>query len=203
MLLDAWVSLFLSRDPTFKRERGGAKKTYITDGLFLFVCFSRGYTFARGTIGLRSLYVILSSMTFWLMCYSFPFLTQRALGFALAVSDCSSSRTLSPTKTIRRWAEEREMGSWLPVQHFTASVRFFFFLLSSQLEMQLIYSFLVPANATEEFFVRKRPLYEVVGQLGMWGFIINGIQSSALEWKGMRDAPWNAGISESFFPEYT
>lgn len=54
----------------------------------------------------------------------------------------------------------------------------------------------ISANATEEFFVRKRPLYEVVGQLGMWGFIINGIQSSALEWEGMRDAPWNGGISE-------
>lgn len=49
-------------------------------------------------------------------------------------------------------------------------------------------------NATEEFLVRKRPLYEVVGQLGMWGFLINGIQASALEWKGMREAPWNGGI---------
>jgi len=49
-------------------------------------------------------------------------------------------------------------------------------------------------NATEEFFVRKRPLYEVVGQLGMWGFIINGIQSSALEWKRMKEVPWNGEI---------
>jgi solute carrier family 35 protein F1/2 len=46
-------------------------------------------------------------------------------------------------------------------------------------------------NASEEFLVRKRPLYEVVGQLGMWGFLINGVQSSALEWQGMRDATWN------------
>ncbi|KAG9312980.1 hypothetical protein JVU11DRAFT_6418 [Chiua virens] len=36
-------------------------------------------------------------------------------------------------------------------------------------------------NATEEFFVRRRPLYEVVGQMGMWGTIVNGIQASALE----------------------
>lgn len=57
------------------------------------------------------------------------------------------------------------------------------------------------ANATEEFFVRKRPLYEVVGQLGMWGFIINGIQSSALEWQGMKEAPWNGGISEFHFSQ--
>ncbi|KIK09040.1 hypothetical protein K443DRAFT_128034 [Laccaria amethystina LaAM-08-1] len=49
-------------------------------------------------------------------------------------------------------------------------------------------------NATEEFFVRKRPLYEVVGQLGMWGFIINGIQASALEWKDMKQVPWTGDI---------
>jgi solute carrier family 35 protein F1/2 len=45
--------------------------------------------------------------------------------------------------------------------------------------------------------VRKRPLYEVVGQLGMWGFIINGIQASALESKTMKEVPWNGGISRS------
>ncbi|KAJ2915450.1 hypothetical protein MD484_g4940, partial [Candolleomyces efflorescens] len=49
-------------------------------------------------------------------------------------------------------------------------------------------------NATEEFLVRKRPLYEVVGQLGLWGFLIGGIQASALEWKQMREVPWNGGI---------
>lgn len=49
-------------------------------------------------------------------------------------------------------------------------------------------------NATEEFLVRKRPLYEVVGQLGMWGFIWNGIQSSALEWSKMRQVPWDGHI---------
>jgi len=49
-------------------------------------------------------------------------------------------------------------------------------------------------NASEEFLVRKRPLYEVVGQLGMWGFIINGVQSSALEWKGMKVVPWTGDI---------
>ena len=47
------------------------------------------------------------------------------------------------------------------------------------------------ANATEEFFVRKRPLYEVVGQLGMWGTIINGIQASALEHKKMKEVTWS------------
>jgi len=55
------------------------------------------------------------------------------------------------------------------------------------------------ANATEEFLVRKRPLYEVIGQLGMWGFIINGIQASALEWEQMTQVPWDGGISELIF----
>jgi solute carrier family 35 protein F1/2 len=50
------------------------------------------------------------------------------------------------------------------------------------------------SNATEEFFVRKRPLHEVVGQLGLWGFLINGVQSSALEWRDMTQVPWNGGI---------
>jgi len=48
-------------------------------------------------------------------------------------------------------------------------------------------------NATEEFFVRKVPLYQVVGQMGMWGMIINGIQAAALEHEGIRTAPWDGG----------
>ena len=47
------------------------------------------------------------------------------------------------------------------------------------------------ANATEEFFVRRYPLYEVLGQLGMWGMIINGVQASILEHKKMRESTWN------------
>ncbi|KAI0923834.1 hypothetical protein AcW1_006684 [Taiwanofungus camphoratus] len=46
-------------------------------------------------------------------------------------------------------------------------------------------------NATEEFFVRRSPLYEVVGQMGMWGMIINGIQAAGLEHKAMREATWD------------
>jgi len=46
-------------------------------------------------------------------------------------------------------------------------------------------------NATEEFFVRKSPLYEVVGQLGMWGTIINGIQASVLEHRQMKTVTWD------------
>ncbi|THH09911.1 hypothetical protein EW145_g1678 [Phellinidium pouzarii] len=65
-------------------------------------------------------------------------------------------------------------------------------------------------NATEEFFVRRRPLYEVVGQLGMWGTIINGIQAAGLEHNDMRTANWdgeNIGIliayTASMFILYT
>ncbi|KAI9464200.1 hypothetical protein HD554DRAFT_1281605 [Boletus coccyginus] len=57
-------------------------------------------------------------------------------------------------------------------------------------------------NATEEFLVRKRPLYEVVGQLGMWGTLINGIQASALEHYDMTQASWN-GATIGFLVAYT
>ena len=54
----------------------------------------------------------------------------------------------------------------------------------------------ISANALEEFFVRQSPLYEVVGQLGMWGTVINGIQAASLEHQGMKDSPWNGPIGE-------
>ncbi|TCD61781.1 hypothetical protein EIP91_007959 [Steccherinum ochraceum] len=57
-------------------------------------------------------------------------------------------------------------------------------------------------NATEEFFVRKRPLYEVVGQLGMWGTLINGIQAAGLEHNDMRTASWN-GATIGLLVAYT
>lgn len=50
------------------------------------------------------------------------------------------------------------------------------------------------ANAYEEFFVRQSPLYEVVGQLGLWGTIINGVQAAALEHKGIKSTSWNGPV---------
>ena len=44
--------------------------------------------------------------------------------------------------------------------------------------------------------MRKLPLYEVLGQIGMWGTLIIGIQAAGLEYKGIKDAPWNAPIGE-------
>ncbi|KAK0497203.1 solute carrier family 35 member SLC35F1/F2/F6 [Armillaria luteobubalina] len=49
-------------------------------------------------------------------------------------------------------------------------------------------------NATEEFLVRKRPLYEVVGQLGMFGFIICSVQAAGLEHADMHTASWNGAV---------
>ncbi|KZV88332.1 DUF914-domain-containing protein [Exidia glandulosa HHB12029] len=49
-------------------------------------------------------------------------------------------------------------------------------------------------NATEEFFVRKSPLYEVIGQLGFWGTIICGMQAGAKEHADMRLATWNGPV---------
>ncbi|KAF9646244.1 DUF914-domain-containing protein [Thelephora ganbajun] len=57
-------------------------------------------------------------------------------------------------------------------------------------------------NAAEEFFVRQSPLYEVVGQLGMWGTLINGIQAAGLEHKGIRNATWD-GATAGFLLAYT
>ncbi|KAI9451997.1 hypothetical protein BJY52DRAFT_1190615 [Lactarius psammicola] len=46
-------------------------------------------------------------------------------------------------------------------------------------------------NATEEFLVRRSPLYEVLGQLGMWGMTISSVQAFILEHKKMRVSTWN------------
>ncbi|EJU03675.1 DUF914-domain-containing protein [Dacryopinax primogenitus] len=50
------------------------------------------------------------------------------------------------------------------------------------------------SNATEELFVRNRPLYEVVGQMGFWGVIINGCQAAGLEHKLMTEVTWNGPV---------
>ncbi|GAA5926954.1 uncharacterized protein JCM15063_000416 [Sporobolomyces koalae] len=47
------------------------------------------------------------------------------------------------------------------------------------------------SNALEEFFVRQRPLYEIVGQMGFWGTLINGIQGAGLEHHLFHTVTWN------------
>ena len=46
--------------------------------------------------------------------------------------------------------------------------------------------------------MRRSPLYEVVGQLGMWGVLINGIQAAGLAHKAMTTASWNGATSECY-----
>jgi solute carrier family 35 protein F1/2 len=49
--------------------------------------------------------------------------------------------------------------------------------------------------------VRQSPLYEVVGQLGMWGTLINGVQAAALEHRDMTTATWNGAIGKFTLPQ--
>jgi solute carrier family 35, member F1/2 len=50
------------------------------------------------------------------------------------------------------------------------------------------------SNVAEEFLVSQRPLYEVVGQIGWWGMIINGAQAGIFDRAGFRDAVWNPKV---------
>ena len=50
------------------------------------------------------------------------------------------------------------------------------------------------SNVTEEFLVSKRPLYEVVGQLGFWGMLINGTQAGIFDRNSFSTARWNGKV---------
>lgn len=50
------------------------------------------------------------------------------------------------------------------------------------------------SNVYEEWFVSGRPLYEVIGQLGFWGVIINGIQAAIFDRASFRSATWNGKV---------
>lgn len=50
------------------------------------------------------------------------------------------------------------------------------------------------SNVYEEWFVSGRPLYEVIGQLGFWGMIINGIQAAIFDRKSFQTATWNSKV---------
>lgn len=52
-------------------------------------------------------------------------------------------------------------------------------------------------NTWEEYFVSKRPLYVVLGQLGMWATIINGVQCAIFERDSIRNANWNVAVGLS------
>lgn len=46
------------------------------------------------------------------------------------------------------------------------------------------------SNVLEEFLVSKRPLNEVLGQLGLYGFIIAGVQTAIFDRTQWREAMW-------------
>jgi solute carrier family 35 protein F1/2 len=46
------------------------------------------------------------------------------------------------------------------------------------------------SNTLQEFLVSKRPMYEVVGMLSLWGVIINGVQSAIFDRNTIRNANW-------------
>ncbi|KAF9582428.1 hypothetical protein BGW38_000221 [Lunasporangiospora selenospora] len=50
------------------------------------------------------------------------------------------------------------------------------------------------SNVGQEFLVRQRPMYEVVGQLGFWATIINGIQLAILERKEIATINWTPSV---------
>lgn len=50
------------------------------------------------------------------------------------------------------------------------------------------------SNVLEEFFVSKRPLYEVVGQLGFWAIFINGVQCAIFERESLKNAVWTPAV---------
>jgi solute carrier family 35 protein F1/2 len=49
-------------------------------------------------------------------------------------------------------------------------------------------------NVAEEFLVSKAPLYEVVGQIGFWGMLINGAQAGIFDRQSFRRATWDGKV---------
>ncbi|GAM35004.1 hypothetical protein TCE0_015r02961 [Talaromyces pinophilus] len=50
------------------------------------------------------------------------------------------------------------------------------------------------SNVVEEYFVSKRPMYEVIGQLAFWATIINGIQATTFDRSSFESATWNGSV---------
>ena len=59
------------------------------------------------------------------------------------------------------------------------------------------------SNVAEEFLVSKRPLYEVVGQLGFWGMLISGAQTGIFDRNGFHTADWHQGKVGGYLIGYT
>lgn len=59
-------------------------------------------------------------------------------------------------------------------------------------------------NTAEEYFVSKRPVYEVLGQMSLYGLIINGTQAAIFDRASIRDTAdqWN-GQTGGYLAGYT
>ena len=57
-------------------------------------------------------------------------------------------------------------------------------------------------NTAEEFFVSKRPVYEVLGQMGFFGMLINGTQAAIFDRESFRSSVWNNQVG-GYFAGYT
>jgi solute carrier family 35 protein F1/2 len=58
------------------------------------------------------------------------------------------------------------------------------------------------SNTLEEFLVSKRPIYEVLGQMGFFGMLINGVQAAIFERESIKEAHWGSRIA-GWFTGYT
>ncbi|KAL7275413.1 hypothetical protein RUND412_001641 [Rhizina undulata] len=67
--------------------------------------------------------------------------------------------------------------------------------LKGDLFMLLGATFYGFSNVAEEFFVSKKPLYEVVGQLAFWGMLINGTQAGIFDRQSFRSATWDGEVA--------
>ncbi|KAL5349825.1 hypothetical protein ACLOAV_004859 [Pseudogymnoascus australis] len=51
------------------------------------------------------------------------------------------------------------------------------------------------SNVFEEWFVSRRPMYEVLGMLGIFGVLINGVQAVIFDRTSFHDATWNGAVA--------
>jgi solute carrier family 35, member F1/2 len=51
------------------------------------------------------------------------------------------------------------------------------------------------SNVIEEYLVSKRPMYEVIGQLGFFGMFIMGVQCAIFERTSLQLTNWNGAIA--------
>ncbi|KAL4862176.1 hypothetical protein BDV12DRAFT_190593 [Aspergillus spectabilis] len=50
------------------------------------------------------------------------------------------------------------------------------------------------SNTGEEYFVSTAPVYEVIGQMGFFGMIINGVQAGIFDRKDIQNAHWDGQV---------